>query len=71
MKRAFSFYSSTGCKSATEAFWVDVVCEGPAKGATVADIRHAYHNKTNATVCLGVDQEAFNDWLLNEVKNNM
>ncbi|SEM75288.1 non-specific riboncleoside hydrolase [Ligilactobacillus sp. WC1T17] len=55
----------------TEAFWVDVVCEGPAKGATVADIRHAYHNKTNATVCLGVDQEAFNDWLLNEVKNNM
>lgn len=56
--------------SRPEKFWVDVVCEGPAIGATVADIRKAYHDKTNVNVCLDVDTDAFNKWFLEEVEKH-
>ncbi|MCK8624856.1 ribonucleoside hydrolase RihC [Apilactobacillus sp. M161] len=53
----------------TQAFWIDVQTTGPANGATVGDIRGAYHNgKTNAEVCTDIDVQAFNNWFINEVK---
>lgn len=55
----------------TEELWVDVVCEGPASGATVADVRKAYHDKTNVNVCLDVDTNAFNEWFLSSVQTDM
>lgn len=56
----------------TKDYWVDVVTEGPALGATVADIQAAYHGgKTNVKVCLDIDTEAFNEWLVTKVKENM
>ncbi|OFB60010.1 ribonucleoside hydrolase RihC, partial [Limosilactobacillus reuteri] len=52
----------------TKDMWVDVQTDGPAIGATVGDIRAAYHDgKTNAKVCLDIDAEYFNKWFLEEV----
>lgn len=52
----------------TKKMWVDVQTDGPAIGALVGDIRGAYHDgKTNAEVCLDIDAEYFNKWLLEEV----
>ena len=52
----------------TKKMWVDVQTEGPAIGATVGDVRAAYHDgKTNAEVCLDIDADYFNKWFLNEV----
>lgn len=65
------FYLLHPEKFTAKKFWVDVVCEGPAIGATVADIRKAYHDKTNVNVCLDVDTDAFNKWFLEEVEKNM
>lgn len=45
-------------------YWVDVVTDGPAIGGTVADIRHAYHDKHNVHVALGVDRPAFEQWFI-------
>ncbi|GEO74447.1 ribonucleoside hydrolase RihC [Levilactobacillus namurensis DSM 19117] len=54
----------------TEDMWVDVVTQGPAIGETVGDIRGAYHNgKTNAKVSVDIDDQAFNDWFMQEVRN--
>ena len=52
----------------TKDYWIDVVTEGPALGATVADVRSAYHTDTNVSVCLKEDQVAFNNWILQEIK---
>lgn len=52
----------------TKDYWIDVQTSGPAIGATVADVRHAYHATTNAKVCVDVDAAAFNAWLLEKVK---
>ena len=52
----------------TKDMWVDIQTDGPAIGATVGDIRAAYHDgKTNAKVCLDIDAEYFNKWFLEEV----
>ncbi|KRK98658.1 ribosylpyrimidine nucleosidase [Secundilactobacillus odoratitofui DSM 19909 = JCM 15043] len=52
----------------TEDMWVDVVTDGPAMGETVGDIRGAYHDgKINTSVCVDIDDEAFNKWFLDEV----
>ncbi|QEA31813.1 ribonucleoside hydrolase RihC [Secundilactobacillus malefermentans] len=52
----------------TEKMWVDVQTEGPANGETVGDIRGAYHNgRTNAAVCVDIDDVAFNKWFIEEV----
>nr|WP_054653668.1 ribonucleoside hydrolase RihC [Limosilactobacillus equigenerosi] len=46
----------------TKEMWVDVQTSGPAIGATVADVRGAYHDgKTNAKVCVDIDDKAFNE----------
>ena len=48
--------------------WIDVVTDGPAIGATVGDVRGAYHDgKVNAKVCVDIDAAAFNKWFLEEV----
>ncbi len=53
----------------TKEMWVDVQTSGPAIGATVADVRGAYHDgKTNAKVCVDIDAKAFNEWFLAEVE---
>ncbi|WP_283680240.1 ribonucleoside hydrolase RihC [Lentilactobacillus sp. Marseille-Q4993] len=53
----------------TKDMWIDVITDGPAIGETVGDIRGAYHDgKTNASVCVDIDDEAFNKWFLEEVE---
>lgn len=52
----------------TKDLWVDVQTTGPAIGATVADLRGAYHGgKTNAKVCVDIDTAFFNRWFLDQV----
>lgn len=52
----------------TKEMWIDVVTDGPAIGATVGDVRGAYHDgKINAKVCVDIDAAAFNKWFLEEV----
>lgn len=52
----------------TREMWVDVQTSGPAIGATVGDVRGAYHaGKANAKVCVDIDAAAFNRWFLAEV----
>lgn len=44
---------------------VEVECNnGPACGATIADFKMAYHDQTNATVCLDIDVEGFREWFV-------
>ncbi|TLG76527.1 ribonucleoside hydrolase RihC [Culicoidibacter larvae] len=40
---------------------------GPASGATIADLKMAYHDKTNAEVCLDIDIPAFQKWFVESV----
>ena len=52
----------------TKDLWIDVQTDGPAIGATIADVRGAYHDgKTNAKVCVDIDAEFFNNWFLDQV----
>ncbi|WP_157048802.1 ribonucleoside hydrolase RihC [Fructilactobacillus fructivorans] len=54
----------------TEPMWIDIQTMGPANGATVGDIRGAYHNgETNADVAVDIDAAAFNRWFKTEVQN--
>lgn len=56
-------------KTETEDYYIDIAVDGPAMGATVADIRDAYHpGETNCTVGLHFDVEHFNNWFLEEIK---
>lgn len=56
-------------KTVTKDYYVDIAVDGPAMGATVADIRDAYYpGKTNCTVGLEFDVEDFNNWFLEEIK---
>lgn len=53
----------------THEYYVEIQTSGPAIGATVADIRNAYHDgQTNVTVGLELDQSDFNQWFLAQVK---
>lgn len=53
----------------TEALAVDVVTDGPAAGATVADTQHRWHEDgfTNVNVGVDIDAHAFNKWFLEQV----
>ncbi len=56
-------------KTVTKDYHVDIAVDGPAMGATVADIRDAYYpGETNCTVGLEFDVEDFNNWFLEEIK---
>ncbi|KRL01207.1 ribonucleoside hydrolase RihC [Liquorilactobacillus capillatus] len=50
--------------------YIDVVTEGPAIGATVADILHRWHAEKdfNARVGVGIDAAFFNKWFIKQVK---
>ncbi|MGO2709847.1 MAG: ribonucleoside hydrolase RihC, partial [Leuconostoc mesenteroides] len=50
-----------------EDLWVDVVTDGPAIGATVADILHSTHSQTNVHVAKDIDVPAFNAWYLLQI----
>nr|WP_155830447.1 ribonucleoside hydrolase RihC [Fructilactobacillus florum] len=53
-----------------KSYWIDIVTDGPANGATVADVRGAYHDgKVNAEVAVDIDAAAFNRWFLAEVRH--
>lgn len=48
----------------TQLTHVAIQLEGPAAGATVADLKMKYHTDTNANVCLTVDVSAFQQWVV-------
>uniref|UniRef100_UPI00403F25B6 ribonucleoside hydrolase RihC n=1 Tax=Candidatus Enterococcus willemsii TaxID=1857215 RepID=UPI00403F25B6 len=51
----------------TQATYVEIATEGPAAGATVADLKMKYHDEKNATVCVEVDVDGFRNWVINEL----
>lgn len=51
----------------TVDYHVDIVLDGPAVGATVADIRAAYHDTTNVAVCMDIDVDFFNQWFVETI----
>lgn len=61
------FYLLHPDKVKTEDYHIEVALDGPAMGATIADIRHAYYDNTNATVCVDIDAEFFNKWFLETI----
>ncbi|WP_086444039.1 ribonucleoside hydrolase RihC [Candidatus Enterococcus lemimoniae] len=48
--------------------FVEIALEGPAAGATVADLKMKYHDTTNATVCLDIDIPAFQKWVVSNLE---
>lgn len=46
----------------TQLTHVEVALDGPAAGATVADLKMKYHTQTNASVCLTIDVPGFQEW---------
>lgn len=54
----------------TEYYQVDVITEGPAIGATVADTQDRWSNgRKNVHVGVDIDADLFNSWYLEQVKN--
>lgn len=53
----------------TRPFAIDVITEGPAIGATVADTQHRWHEDDfyNAEVGVDIDAANFNTWFLEQV----
>lgn len=52
-------------------YWVDVITEGQALGATVADMLGSHHDTTNVAVATDIDVPAFNTWFMSEVATFM
>ncbi|MGX7148055.1 ribonucleoside hydrolase RihC [Enterococcus ureasiticus] len=44
--------------------FIEIALDGPAAGATVADLKMKYHDTTNAVVCLDIDIPAFQQWVV-------
>lgn len=58
-------------KVKTKKYFVEIATTGPAMGATVADIRNAYHNgEVNCKVGLHLDKDDFNNWFLKGIKSS-
>ncbi len=52
----------------TKDYWVDVITNGPAAGATIADTQNRWSNgKVNAKVAVDIDVQAFEDWFLEQI----
>lgn len=49
--------------------FVEIALEGPAAGATVADLKMKYHDTTNAEVCLDIDIPAFQKWVVSNLES--
>lgn len=55
-------------KTIAKDYYIDIALDGPAMGATVADIRGAYFpSRTNCRVALAFDVEHFNKWFLDTI----
>ncbi|MFK4566822.1 ribonucleoside hydrolase RihC [Enterococcus sp. UD-01] len=52
----------------TQPTFVEIALEGPAAGATVADLKMKYHDTTNAEVCLEIDIPAFQKWVVTNLE---
>jgi non-specific riboncleoside hydrolase len=48
--------------------YIEIVTEGPAAGATIADLKMKYHKTTNAVVCLEIDVPAFQEWVITNLQ---
>lgn len=48
----------------TQKTHVSVALNGPAAGATVADLKMKYHTKTNVNVCLEINITEFREWVI-------
>lgn len=55
----------------TEDYWIDVITDGPAIGATIADTQSRFHEKgqTNVTVGVDIDANQFNQWFLEQLQS--
>lgn len=51
----------------TQATYLEMALEGPAAGATIADLKMKYHQETNANVCLEIDVAAFRRWAVDQL----
>ena len=60
---AIAYLTSPELFETTETF-IEVALEGPAAGATVADLKMKYHKNTNAVACIDVNVEAFQKWVV-------
>ncbi|MTD41427.1 ribonucleoside hydrolase RihC [Erwinia sp. CPCC 100877] len=52
----------------TQETFVEIALDGPAAGATVADLKMKYHNAANAKVCLEIDIPAFQRWVVSNLE---
>lgn len=52
----------------TQLTHVAIQLDGPAAGATVADLKGKYHQDTNAAVCLTIDVPAFQQWVVTNLE---
>lgn len=48
--------------------FIEIALDGPAAGATVADLKMKYHDTTNAIVCLDIDIPAFQQWVVSNLE---
>lgn len=62
------FYLLHPEKIKTVDLFINVATEGPAMGATVADIQRKDHAKANAKVCVDIDTDFFNQWFLSFIQ---
>lgn len=64
---AIAYLTDPGLFTVQETF-IEVALDGPAAGATVADLKMKYHDTTNAVVCLDVDVPAFQKWVVTNLE---
>ncbi|MDA9472207.1 ribonucleoside hydrolase RihC [Enterococcus sp. 5H] len=64
---AIAYLTDPGLFTVQETF-VEVALDGPAAGATVADLKMKYHDTTNAVVCLDIDVPAFQKWVVTNLE---
>ncbi|XEG91561.1 ribonucleoside hydrolase RihC [Edwardsiella tarda] len=64
---AIAYITSPDLFNTTQTF-IEVALEGPGAGATIADLKMKYHHKENAVVCLSIDVEAFQFWIIEKMK---
>lgn len=64
---AIAYLTDPGLFTVQETF-VEVALDGPAAGATVADLKMKYHDTTNAVVCLDINVPAFQKWVVTNLE---
>ncbi|KAA8369460.1 ribonucleoside hydrolase RihC [Leuconostoc carnosum] len=52
----------------TKDYWVDIITEGPAAGATIADTQNRWSDgKINAKVAVDINTETFEKWFIEQI----